>query len=90
MNKVVLVKDPRIEETFPQEWPARVTIELETASATKSSFAIPRAIPKTRSLGTKWLRSSDALAGRVLHRALRRDHRRDLKRQAGHLPALCN
>ena len=26
MGKVVLVKDARIEETFPREWPARVAI----------------------------------------------------------------
>ena len=29
MAKVALVKDVRLEEAFPKEWPARVTIETE-------------------------------------------------------------
>ena len=59
MNKVVMVKDPRIEETFPQEWPARVSHRTrKRPDASKSSSAIPRAIPRTRSPGTKWRLSS--------------------------------
>ncbi len=66
MNKVVLVKDPRIEETFPQEWPARVTIELESGQRHEKFIRYPKGDPENPlswdELASKFL----ALAGAVL------------------------
>ncbi len=46
MNKVELVKDPRIEETFPQEWPARVSIELENGQRFEKFVRYPKGDPE--------------------------------------------
>jgi 2-methylcitrate dehydratase PrpD len=46
MNKVVLVKDPRIEATFPQEWPARVTIEFESGQHFEKFVRYPKGDPE--------------------------------------------
>lgn len=46
MNKVVLVKDPRIEETFPKEWPARVVIELDNGRRFEKFVRYPKGDPE--------------------------------------------
>ena len=46
MNKVVLVKDPRIEATFPQEWPAHVAIELEDDQRFEKFIRYPKGDPE--------------------------------------------
>jgi 2-methylcitrate dehydratase PrpD len=46
MNKVTLVKDPRIEATFPQEWPAHVAIELEDDQRFEKFIRFPKGDPE--------------------------------------------
>jgi 2-methylcitrate dehydratase PrpD len=46
MNKVVLVKDPRIEDTFPREWPARVAIELDNGQRYEKFIRYPKGDPE--------------------------------------------
>ena len=46
MNKVVLVKDPRIEETFPREWPARAVIELSDGRRFEKFVRHPKGDPE--------------------------------------------
>ena len=46
MSKVELVKDPRIEETFPKEWPARVTMELENGRRFEKFVRYPKGDPE--------------------------------------------
>jgi 2-methylcitrate dehydratase PrpD len=46
MNKVELVKDPRIEETFPQEWPARVSIHLDAGQRFEKFVRYPKGDPE--------------------------------------------
>jgi len=46
MRKVELVKDPRIEETFPKEWPAHVTIELENGRRYEKFVRYPKGDPE--------------------------------------------
>ena len=46
MPKVLLVKDPRIEETFPKEWPARVVIELESGQRYEKFVRYPKGDPE--------------------------------------------
>src|ERR1700733_5334833 len=46
MNKVVLVKDPRIEENFPKEWAARVTIEVENGQRWEKFVRYPKGDPE--------------------------------------------
>jgi len=42
MNKVSLVRDPGIEATFPQEWPARVAIELSNGQLHEKFVRYPK------------------------------------------------
>jgi 2-methylcitrate dehydratase PrpD len=46
MNKVELLKDPRIEETFPQEWPAHVAIELDNGRRYEKFVRYPKGDPE--------------------------------------------
>ena len=46
MNKVALVKDPRIEATFPQEWPAQVAVELEDGRRFENFVRYPKGDPE--------------------------------------------
>lgn len=46
MHKVVLVKDAAIEETFPREWPARVTIELSHGPCYEKFVRYPKGDPE--------------------------------------------
>lgn len=46
MGKVVLVKDPAIEDTFPREWPARVTIELNHGPSYEKFVRYPKGDPE--------------------------------------------
>jgi 2-methylcitrate dehydratase PrpD len=66
MNKVVLVKDPRIEETFPQEWPARVTIELDDSRHYEQFVRYPKGDPENPLSWDEMAAKFRALAGAVL------------------------
>jgi 2-methylcitrate dehydratase PrpD len=46
MQKVVLVKDPRLEETFPREWPARVSIQLKDGRGFERFVRFPKGDPE--------------------------------------------
>ena len=46
MNKVALVKDARIEESFPREWPARVVIELSNGRCYEKFVRHPKGDPE--------------------------------------------
>jgi 2-methylcitrate dehydratase PrpD len=46
MNKVTLVKDSRIEENFPKEWPARVAIELDNSQRFEKVVRYPKGDPE--------------------------------------------
>ncbi|HTR38303.1 MAG TPA: MmgE/PrpD family protein [Bryobacteraceae bacterium] len=46
MSKVALVKDARLEETFPKEWPARVTIETEDGQRFEKFVRYPKGDPE--------------------------------------------
>ncbi len=46
MGKVVLMKDGRLEETFPREWPARVTIETTDGGRYEKSVRYPKGDPE--------------------------------------------
>ncbi len=66
MNKVALVKDPRIEETFPQEWPARVAIELENGQRYEKFVRYPKGDPENPLTWDELAAKFRALAGAVL------------------------
>ncbi|HTW65955.1 MAG TPA: MmgE/PrpD family protein [Bryobacteraceae bacterium] len=46
MKKVTLNKDPRIEETFPREWPAVVTIEVAGGQRYEKFVRFPKGDPE--------------------------------------------
>ena len=46
LQKVVLAKDSRIEENFPEQWPARVEIELNVGRRFEKFIAHPKGDPK--------------------------------------------
>jgi 2-methylcitrate dehydratase PrpD len=66
MNKVVLLKDPRIEETFPEEWPARVTIELDNGQRYEKFIRYPKGDPENPLSWDEMATKFRALAGAVL------------------------
>jgi 2-methylcitrate dehydratase PrpD len=66
MDKVVLVKDPRIEETFPQEWPARVVIELEDGQRYEKFIRYPKGDPENPLSWDEMAAKFRALAGAVV------------------------
>ena len=66
MNKVVLVKDPRIEENFPKEWPARVTIEIENGQRHEKFVRYPKGDPENALTWDEMAAKFLTLAGAVL------------------------
>src|SRR5260370_32441633 len=46
MGKVVMTKDVRIEKNFPDEWPARVTIELTAGRSHEKLITHPKGDPQ--------------------------------------------
>ena len=66
MGKVTLVRDPAIEQTFPREWPARVTIQRWNGQTHEKFVRYPKGDPENP---LSWSEMGDkfrALAGRVL------------------------
>jgi 2-methylcitrate dehydratase PrpD len=64
MNKVALVKDPRIEETFPREWPARVSIELADGRRHEKFVRYPKGDPENALTWDEMETKFRALTGR--------------------------
>jgi 2-methylcitrate dehydratase PrpD len=46
MGKVVMVKDRQLEQTFPREWPARVSIQLEDGQEYERFVRYPKGDPE--------------------------------------------
>jgi 2-methylcitrate dehydratase PrpD len=63
MNKVALVKDPSIEETFPKEWPARVAIDLESGQRYEKFIRYPKGDPENPLTWDEMRTKFRALAG---------------------------
>jgi 2-methylcitrate dehydratase PrpD len=68
MPKVELVKDPRIEETFPKEWPARVAIETENGQRYEKFVRYPKGDPENPLTWDEMTRKFYSLSGAVLSR----------------------
>jgi 2-methylcitrate dehydratase PrpD len=66
MNRVALVKDARLEATFPKEWPARVVIELENGQRHESFVRHPKGDPDNPLTWDEMTAKFRALAGAVL------------------------
>jgi 2-methylcitrate dehydratase PrpD len=66
MNKVALVKDPRIEENFPKEWAARVTIEVENGQRWEKFVRYPKGDPENPLTWDEMAAKFRTLAGTVL------------------------
>ncbi len=66
MNKVVLVKDPRIEETFPKEWPARVVIALASDERYEKFVRYPKGDPENPLTWGEMTAKFRSLAGAVV------------------------
>lgn len=66
MGKVTLVKDIRIEQNFPREWPARVTIALRDGRTFEKSVRYPKGDPENPLTWDEMAAKFRALAGPVL------------------------
>jgi 2-methylcitrate dehydratase PrpD len=66
MDKVVLVKDPRIEKNFPQEWPAHVAIELQDGQRYEKFIRYPKGDPENPLSWDEMAAKFRSLAGAVL------------------------
>ncbi|MGP0074443.1 MAG: MmgE/PrpD family protein [Bryobacteraceae bacterium] len=64
INKVVLVKDPRIEETFPKEWPAFVAIEVAGGLRYEKFIRYPKGDPENPLSWEELAAKFQALTGR--------------------------
>jgi 2-methylcitrate dehydratase PrpD len=66
MGKVTLVKDSNIEQTFPREWPARVTIQLYNGQTREKFVRYPKGDPENPLSWSEMTDKFRVLAGRVL------------------------
>jgi len=66
MGKVTLVKDTSIEQTFPKEWPARVTIQRWDGQTHEKFVRYPKGDPENPLSWSEMADKFRALAGHVL------------------------
>lgn len=66
LNKVTLVKDARLEKTFPREWPARVRISLKSGEAHEKFVRYPKGDPENPLSWEEMAAKFRSLAGGVL------------------------
>ena len=66
MGKVVLLKDRRIEENFPEEWPALVAIELSDGRKLEKFVRHPKGDPQNPLAWRELAAKFESLASRVL------------------------
>ena len=66
MGKVTLVKDSRLEETFPREWPAHVAILLDDGQRFEKFVRYPKGDPENPLTWDEMAAKFRSLAGRVL------------------------
>ena len=91
MEKVVLVKDPRLEATFPREWPARVAIQLQDGQKYDKFVRYPKGDPENPLTWDELAAKFRSLAGAVLSPERCEEVLRQVSRaQPSALPALCS
>lgn len=66
LDKVVMIKNPEIEKTFPEEWPAIATIHLEDGRSFEKMIRHPKGDPKNPLTWPELIAKFRALAGAVL------------------------
>jgi 2-methylcitrate dehydratase PrpD len=66
MRKVVLTKDARLEEKFPEVWPARVQIELKGGRKLEKFVRYPKGDPQNPLTWAEMSAKFESLASRVL------------------------
>lgn len=66
MGKVILTKDARLEETFPREWPALVTIDTQDGRTHEKFVRYPKGDPENPLTWEELARKFRTLAGAVL------------------------
>ena len=66
MQKVVLVKDARLEENFPREWPARAIIELQSGQRYERFVRYPKGDPENPLTWDEMAAKFRSLAGLAL------------------------
>ena len=66
MAKIGLVRDAKIEETFPREWPARVTIETVDGAKHERFIRYPKGDPDNPLSWDEMIAKFRALAGAVI------------------------
>jgi 2-methylcitrate dehydratase PrpD len=91
MRKVVLIKDLRLEENYPREWPARVEIQLQDGQRYERFIRHPKGDPENPLTWDEMAAKFRALAGAVLPP----ERCEEIVRQVatitpGALPALCS
>jgi 2-methylcitrate dehydratase PrpD len=69
MKKVVLVKDQRIEENFPAEWPALVRVHLSSGKQLEKFVRFPKGDPENPLSWQELAAKFESLATRVLPEA---------------------
>jgi len=91
MQKVVLLKDPKLEESFPREWPARVRIKLQDGQQHENFIRYPKGDPENPLTWDEMAAKFRSLAGAVLSRERCEEviHRVS-DRSPGVLPGLCS
>jgi 2-methylcitrate dehydratase PrpD len=67
MNRVVLVKDPKIEATFPAEWPARAAIHLADGRHLEKFVRYPKGDPENPLTWKEMEAKFRSLAGTVIN-----------------------
>jgi len=91
MAKVVLTKDQRLEANFPQEWPARVVIELENGQRHEKFVRFPKGDPENPLSWDEMTAKFRSLAEPVLSATRCNDILEALSRaNPASLAALCN
>lgn len=66
MGKVVLIKDIRLEERFPEEWPASVRIQLKGGETLEKFVRYPKGDPQNPLTWQELSAKFESLASRVL------------------------
>jgi 2-methylcitrate dehydratase PrpD len=66
LSKVVLSKDPRLEQNFPREWPAHATIELQDGRRYQQSIRYPKGDPENPLTWDEMAGKFRSLAGVVI------------------------
>jgi 2-methylcitrate dehydratase PrpD len=91
MGKVVLVKDQRLEENFPREWPARVTIQLQDGQEYEKFIRYPKGDPENPLSWDEMAAKFRSLAGAALSPERCDEVIRQVSlAEPGALPAMCS